>query len=127
MGLELLPPAPPVQRVGDVDVAKYKDGNFLQFPRGAFKNLSKLKTSAKWLYVVLTELEHRFTGKNEDFFFRSLKDLSEDSGLSVDCVCRSLKSLQEHGLIDKWQMHWRDKGTGKLSEKHITAIRIRDQ
>jgi len=73
-------------------MGKYKDGNFIQFPRSAFPKLALLKTSSKWLYVVLT-----------------------------------VKELQLHGLINKWQMHWltEETKTGK-SKKHITAFRLPD-
>jgi hypothetical protein len=106
-------------------MAKYKDGNFIQFPRSVFPKLLPLKTSSKWLYVVLTELEHKYTGKNEDFFYRSIKDLSTDSGLSSDCIVRSLKELEQNNFIQKWQMHWwTNEEKTKKSRRHITAIRL---
>lgn len=110
--------------LGD-SMSKYKANHFGQYSRSAFKKLHLLKTSSKWLYFVLVELEHKFTGKNEDFFFRSIKDLSVDSGLSQDCVWRSLKELKQSGLIQKWQMHWWiDKEHTKQSKKRVTAIRL---
>lgn len=89
-------------------MSKYKEGNFLQFPRGVFEKFHNAKTSTKWLYTILLELEHKFTGLKEDFFFRSIDDLSKDAKLSRPA----------------WQMHWVDKDTDKKSEKHVTAIRI---
>lgn len=108
---------------------KYLDSNFFEISNPAFDNLanSKISTSAKWLYTVLKRLEHRFAGKNEDFFFRSIDELSKDSSLSKPTITKSLKELEQNDLIQKWQMHWwMDKEKTKKSEKHITAFRILD-
>ncbi|MFA4871383.1 MAG: hypothetical protein WC623_24505, partial [Pedobacter sp.] len=66
----------------------------------------------------------RFTGKNEDFFFRSIKDLHADTKIGIRQIVRDIKQLEELNLIQTWQMHWIDKETKKKSEKHITAFRI---
>lgn len=105
-------------------MSKYKEGNFLQFPRGVFEKFHNAKTSTKWLYTILLELEHKFTGLKEDFFFRSIDDLSKDAKLSRPVIIRGLKELINLNLIQTWQMHWVDKDTDKKSEKHVTAIRI---
>ena len=86
-----------------------------------------ISASARWLYIVLSKLEHRFTGKSVDFFFRSNKDLQNDSGLSGKTVIKAIRELKKIQLIETWQMHWKDKNTGKLSQKHITAFRILDE
>lgn len=78
----------------------------------------------RWLYTSLVLLEHRFTGKKEDFFFRSIKDLSKDTQIGRRQIVSGLKELKKLGLIHTWQMHWTDKKTKKKMEKHITAIRI---
>jgi len=63
---------------------KRKAGNFLELSRELFneERFKKLSLNAKWLYVALNELEHRYTGPNTDFFFRSNEDLAGDTGLS---------------------------------------------
>ena len=64
---------------------KRKDRFFLQLSRKLFHDpeFQKLSINAKWLYVVLNELEHRFSGNKEDFFFRSNNDLAKDAGFSL--------------------------------------------
>ena len=105
---------------------KYKDRNYLQLCRDIFKDelFLKLSASAKWLYVVLVENEHRFTGKKEDFFFRSNQDLAKDSGMSIATVKRAKKELQ--GYINTWQLHFVDAETKKKSHKHITGYRFKE-
>lgn len=105
---------------------KYKDGYYLQLSRNLFNDdrFKSLSVNAKWLYVVLCELEHRFTGQKETFFFRSNEDLAEDTGLSLSSVKRAKKELEP--FIKMWQMHWKDKESGKLSKKKITAFRIHE-
>ena len=56
---------------------KYNNTNFLQLTRKLFQEQYKdLSINAKWLFVVLNELEHRYTGEKEDFFTRSDTQLS---------------------------------------------------
>jgi DNA-binding Lrp family transcriptional regulator len=74
--------------------------------------------------VVLIELEHRFTGPEIDWFYRSIEDLSKDSGLSRPTVIKGLKTLNAIGLIETFQEHFNNRDTGKRSEKHIAVITI---
>lgn len=107
---------------------KYKDRNYCQIYNEAIKRLSshnaKIPYSTRWLYIHLCLLEHRFTGTKVDFFFRSIKDLKEDTQICYPLIIKGIKILKELGLIQTWQMHWLDKETQKKSEKHITAFRI---
>ena len=107
---------------------KYKEGNFFQVSHDAMDKLSsnKLKISAKWLFIVLCKLENRLTGPNRDSFFRSIKDLKEDSGLSEKTIVDGIKELKRVGLIQKFPMHYKNEETGKLSEKHINSFRVLD-
>ena len=109
-------------------MAKYQHGHYIELPRSLFtdERYLKLSDSAKWLYLVLKEDEHRFTGPKEDFFFRSNEDLASDCGWQKSKLGRVKPELINSGLIQTWQMHWLDKDTGKKSEKHVTAYRIRD-
>jgi len=115
---------------------KYKGGNFCQLSKKAIeilnestyidakKKIRRIPASMRWLYIHLNLLEHRFTGKNEDFFFRAVKDLKKDTGFSEKTIIEGIKKLNDLKLIHSWQMHWIDRETGKKTEKHITAFRI---
>jgi len=105
---------------------KRKDGNYIQLSRKLFSDerFLKLSRNARWLYVVLNELEHRYTGENVDFFFRSNEDLAKDASMSLATLKRAKAELKGKGIVQIWNMHWRDPKTGKLSEKHVTAYRI---
>ena len=109
---------------------KYKGSNFCQIHNKAIEKLNqtspKVPYSARWLYIHLNLLEHRFSGTKEDFFFRSIKDLQKDTGMGTKQIINDIKLLNELKLIHSWQMHWIDKDTKKKSEKHITAFRILD-
>ena len=105
---------------------KRKRGNYLQLSRRLFNDdeLNKLTINAKWLYVVLNELEHKYTGPNEAFCYQSNENLAQDCGFSLPTLKRAKKELKDAGLIQTWPMHWIDKETGKKSAKHVTAYRV---
>ena len=107
-------------------MAKYQNGHYLELPRQIFTNSAflDLSDSAKWLYLVLKENEHRYTGQNENFFFRSNADLARDCGWKLTKLTRYKQELLKTDLLETWQMHWTDKETGKKSEKHVTAWRL---
>lgn len=97
---------------------------YLQLSREIFTDKHKgLSTNAKWLYVVLNELEHRFANDTGDgSFFQSDKDLSTVSGIKMTALKAAKKELIESGLIETWQGHFDN--DGKKSQKHITYYRI---
>ena len=109
-------------------MAKHKGINFLQLHNNAIKTLSthnhKIPYSARWLYIHLNLLEHRFTNNGKDHFFRSIKDLQKDIKMGRKQIIGGIKELEGIGLIQTWQIHWINNVTGKKSEKHITAFRI---
>jgi len=110
---------------------KRKEGNYLQLSRLLFRDdnekFDSLSYQAKWLYVVLNELEHRFSGTQvEDYFWRSNQDLVNDTGMKLSTLKAAKKELIDKDIVQTWKMHWRDKKTEKLSEKHVTAYRIRE-
>ena len=105
-------------------MSKYKNTNFLQLNREALHDNCDLSWRAKWLYVVLSELEHRFTGTKIDYFFRSQEDLAKDTGMDIKINKKYRQELEQKNWIYTWQMHWKDPDTGKLSNKHITAYRL---
>lgn len=105
---------------------KYKGGNFLQLNREIFNGEYKdLSWQAKWLYTVLTELEHRFTGRKTDFFFRDSKSLEDDTGMTAKTIRKYRAELEKAGLITTWKMHWwMDDKHIKKSEKCVIAFRL---
>ena len=108
-------------------MAKYGNSYYMQVTRKLFKEpYSELSQNAKWLYIVLKELEQRYCGGNDssDFFIRSDEQLCEDSQLSLSTLKRAKKELCKTDLIETWQSHWIDNKSKKMSQKHITAYRI---
>jgi hypothetical protein len=78
-------------------MSKYKDTNYVQVNREILHDFCDLRWRAKWLYIILSELEHRFTGAKADFFFRSQKDLSKDSGMKPHTNRKYRKELIDKG------------------------------
>lgn len=104
---------------------KYGNDYYLQLSRHLFADKYKnLSINAKWLYVVLNELEQRYTGEKKDWFFRSDAELAADAGMSEKTLKRAKAELKETGLIEITIAHWVDKETGKKSRKKITAYKI---
>lgn len=105
-----------------------KHGNefYLQLSRKLFNNYSyeELPLYSRWIFVVMNELEQRYTGKKENYFFRSDEDLANDCGLSIKTVQRYKKYLIKLELIQHWNTHFIDKQTKKKSEKKVSAYRI---
>jgi len=104
---------------------KHHNTHFLQLSRKLFtEEFESLPYQSKWIFTVMNELEQRFTGKGEDFFYRSDLDLSEDCGLSERTIRRYKKPLIELGLVQHWNMHFINSETKKKSEHKISAYRI---
>lgn len=56
---------------------KHGNSNYLQLSRSIFTEKYKtLSINAKWLFVVLNELEQRYTGDEKDYFFRTNEELA---------------------------------------------------
>uniref|UniRef100_A0A7V3KPD3 Uncharacterized protein n=1 Tax=candidate division WOR-3 bacterium TaxID=2052148 RepID=A0A7V3KPD3_UNCW3 len=74
---------------------KYRDGNFIQINRDLFKY--SISPGAKWLYVVLCELEHKFTDGwgHKDYFYRITEDLEKDSGLTAKTIRKYREELEK--------------------------------
>ena len=105
---------------------KYKNEYFIQISRKLFneEKFKKLPYQSKWIYTILCENEHRFTGENENLFFRSDKDLSKDCGMSLRTMQRYKKYLIDEKIIEFWHMHFINTDTGKKSEKKVSAYRL---
>lgn len=104
---------------------KHNNSFYLQLSRKIFTEEYKdLSNNAKWLFVVLNELEQRYTGEHEDFFFRTNEQLANDCNISLATLKRAKAELLETELIKSWQAHFIDKETGCKSKKHFTCYRI---
>lgn len=105
---------------------KHNNSFYLELSRELFTDQYKtLSINAKWLFVVLNELEQRYTGKNEDFFFRTNAELAEDTGMSLPVLKRAKAELVKTDLIHTYQMHFIDHKTRKKSQKKVTAYKIK--
>lgn len=105
---------------------KYGNDYYLQLSRHLFADKYKdMSINAKWLYVVLNELEQRFTGKDKDWFFRTDEELAKDAGMSEKTLKRAKSELRESGLIEISLVHWIvDKETGRKSKGKVTKYKI---
>ena len=107
---------------------KADEGNYLQMWKEGIKKLNKhnmkIPYSTRWLYTHLHWLEHLYYDSKIDGFYRSWKDLHSDTGMGYREISKGIKILKDIGLIETWQMHWKDTETGEISEEHITAFRI---
>ena len=105
-----------------------KHGNtfFLQLSREIFADKHKrLSQNAKWLFVVMNELEQRFTGEREDFFFRSNDDLARDCNWSLPTLKKAKRELLATDLVQSFYIHFENRETRKKSEKKVCAYRIK--
>lgn len=105
---------------------KYKDKNFCEIFNNAIEKLNttnpKIPCSVRWLYIHLNLLEHRFTSKGVNHFYRSIKDLRQDTQIGRRQIINGIKILKEIGLIETWQGHYVNEKTRKKSRRHITAF-----
>lgn len=108
---------------------KHGNSYYIQLSRLIFNEepYKSLSLNAKWLYVVLKELEQRYTNGSTNWFFRSNEELAEDMGVSLPTLKRAKAELAKTDLIKIGVMHWiNGKGTPyeKRSEKHVTSYTI---
>lgn len=106
---------------------KHNNIYYLQLTRRLFDEPYKdLSINAKWLFVVLNELEQRYTGdKTENYFYQSNEDLADLCGFSLSTLKRAKAELLKTDLVQSWQGHFEFTDTGKKSEKHFTYYRIK--
>ena len=104
-----------------------KHGNkyFLQLSREIFtEEYNHLSNNAKWLFVVLNELEQRYCGdRKEDYFYYSNSDLAEACNFGLSTLKKAKAELLNTDLVQVWQGHF-TREDGKKSEKHFTFYRI---
>lgn len=98
---------------------KYKDGNYIQLSRVIFcDEYRDMSDSAKWLYCYLSELEHRHTGIDKDWFYKTDKDIADSLNWSISKVQRLKKELSDYGFIKIMKTH------SQNSTMHITAYKL---
>lgn len=103
-----------------------KHGNtfYMELSREIFTDQYKhLSNGAKWLFVVLNELEQRFTGKGCDSFYRTDAELAEDANVSLATLKRYKAELRNSGLVQMWNGHL-EFTDGKKSEKNFSFYRV---
>lgn len=104
---------------------KYENGFYMQLTRKLWaEEYESLSYQACWIYTTLKELEQRYTGVNEDFFFRSNEDLAKDCKMKLTNMKKYRDELLKTNLVHSWTGHFVDKKTGKKSEKKVTYYRI---
>lgn len=105
-------------------MAKYDNKNYLELNRDIFQEpyCSLLSYHAKWLFVVLKELEHRYCTSDTYEFFRTDKDLIKDTGLSEKTLKKAKKELKDYAsdLIDISSKPIWDPEKKKYTKGHIT-------
>lgn len=105
---------------------KYGNSFYLELTREIFtEKYNSLSINAKWLFVVLNELEQRYAGNREDFFYRTNEELAKDCGFGLSTLKRAKAELLETDLVQSWQAHFIDQDSNKKSEKHFTCYRIK--
>lgn len=108
------------------EVKQMKHGNsfYLELTRELFTEEYKtLSNGAKWLFVVLNELEQRYTGKGCDYFFRTDKELAEDANMPLRSMKRAKAELKKTVLVEMWNGHLKYED-GKRSEFPVSYYRI---
>ena len=105
---------------------KYESSNFIQLRREIFtdKDFLELSINAKWLYFVLNELEHRFTGEKQSGFSRSNEELARDCGFCIRTLIRAKQELIKTKWVKFKYAHWEGYKPGKKSEKHISYYEL---
>lgn len=115
-----------------------KNGNafFVQVSRHIFdKQYHDMKDEAKVLYLILHELEAKYTtgernsdgtrahGIGKDSFFRSDEDLAKDTGWSLSKVKRAKKALSSYPELVEIKMIPL-KNSDSALKKHVTSYKI---
>ena len=106
---------------------KYDNVYFLQLSRAIFDGEhTHLSKGAKWVFVVLNELEQRYCSNGMKWFYRSDEDLALDTGYSLSTLKKYKRELRENApdLVKMGKCHWIDKENNKKSEKYVTSYTI---
>ena len=105
---------------------KHGNKNYMQLSRLIFTDPYKdLSINAKWLFVVLNELEQRYTSAESDCFFRSNEELANDCGFSLAVLKRAKAELLKTDLIESYRDHLINAKTGKKTEIRVNYYRVK--
>lgn len=105
------------------------NGYYMQISRKLCHDpYTQLSDRAFRVYITLKELEQRYTAPPTDYFYCSNQDLAEHCGMSIATLNRAKKELLDFkpALLESWQIHFRYKDTGQISEQHVSAYRLFD-
>jgi excisionase family DNA binding protein len=120
-----------VNKAVDWTKDRTKSGNFVQIDRELFKG--KVSAGAMSLYVVLTELEYRFTTgreSKENYFWRTANELATDTGMAIQTIRKYRKELEKAGLIETWKHHppiHGNTGHGPDRKAAVIAFRLKHE
>ena len=109
-----------------------KHGNqfYMELPRDVFHPAyDGMSKNAKWLFIVLNELEQRFIGidgyDSSDFFLRTDKQLCNDTGFSICTLKKAKAELKCYPeLVKISRGAWVYKDTKKSSIQQPTRFTI---
>jgi Mn-dependent DtxR family transcriptional regulator len=93
----------------------------LPFHTEPYKSLSN---NAKLLFVILNELEQRYSIEGTDYFYHSNEQLAEELNVTLKTFKKAKAELLKTDLVKTWQMPFQNKETGKKSAKHVTVWKI---
>ena len=103
---------------------KYNNTFYMEFPRTIFTpEYDWISNNGRLLYMVLKELEQRYTGDGKDWFFRTNEQLAKDCRFSLPTLKKAKAELVKSGLIKVGKAHYVDEN-GKKSSKHVTCYTI---
>lgn len=108
---------------------KHGNSYYIQLSRAIFNEepYKSLSLNAKWLFVVLNELEQRYTSREVRYFYRSNEELAADMGVSICTLKRAKAELQKTDLIKCGHVRFvYNRGTPeeKKSEKRVSSYEI---
>ena len=104
---------------------KYNNTFYMEFPRTIFTpEYEWISNNGRLLYMVLKELEQKYTGDGKDWFFRTNNELAKDCRFSLPTLKKAKAELVKSGLIKTRQAHYVDSETGQKSSKHVTCYCI---
>lgn len=108
---------------------KYKPSKFIEVWREVFQDEEFLNLSgnATKLYLMLNELEHRYTHprKGESkWFYRKDEDLAKDCKICFNTLRKAKKELLETKWVEMDYLHFIDKDTRKISKKKVTCYKL---
>lgn len=109
------------QRHQKVFPMKYNNTYFMQVSREIW-NID-LSDHAKLLFVWLNELEQRYTGTKQNYFYRTDEMLAQDMKWNIKTVQKAKKELKASGLIRTSRVRFVDK-EGKRSTFWMTGYTI---